>query len=109
MLIIKWKYENGEFAEERSTEHGVAGFFLFRNKSVIADVPESGELVRWMRDKKLIFDEVSLAVEDWGLTPLFWSKSLFLAYVFLRFYFYTVLVLSFLKGKCNILLIKLKG
>ncbi len=64
----RWKYEKGEFAEERSTEHGVAGFFLFRNKSVIADMPESGELVRWMRDKKLIFDEVSLAgTREFGL------------------------------------------
>ncbi len=57
----RWKFENGEFVEERSTEHGVAGFFLFRNKAVIEDVPESGELVRWMQGKKLSFDEVSLA------------------------------------------------
>ena len=25
----RWKYENGSFKEERSTEYGVAGFFLF--------------------------------------------------------------------------------
>ncbi len=64
----RWKYENGEFIEERSTEHGVAGFFLFRNKSIIEDVPESGELVRWMQGKKLVFDEVSLAgTREFGL------------------------------------------
>ena len=57
----RWKYENGEFAEERSVEYGVAGFFLFREKEIISDVPESGELVRWMRDKDLKFDTVSLA------------------------------------------------
>ncbi len=64
----RWKFEDGEFAEERSTEHGVAGFFLFRNKSVIADVPESGELVRWMQGKKLSFEEISLAgTREFGL------------------------------------------
>ncbi len=57
----RWKYENGEFAEERSVECGVAGFFLFNDKNVLEDVPESGELVRWMRDKGLSFDTVSLA------------------------------------------------
>ena len=57
----RWKYENGEFAEERSVEYGVAGFFLFNDKKVLEDVPESGELVRWMKDKGLKFDTVSLA------------------------------------------------
>ncbi len=57
----RWKYENGEFAEERSTEFGVAGFFLLKDKSVLEDVPESGELVRWMRDQGMRFDTVSLA------------------------------------------------
>ena len=32
----RWKYENGEFSEEKSVEHGVAGFFLFTDKSKIA-------------------------------------------------------------------------
>lgn len=57
----RWKYENGEFCEERSVEFGVAGFFLFNDKKVLKDVPESGELVRWMRDKNMAFDTVSLA------------------------------------------------
>lgn len=57
----RWKYENGVLVEERSTEHGVAGFFLFKNKSTIQDVPENGELVRWMRDNNLHFKEISLA------------------------------------------------
>ena len=64
----RWKYEYGGFEEERSTEHGVAGFFLFHDKSVIADVPESGELVRWMRDRGMKFGEVSLAgTREFGL------------------------------------------
>ena len=57
----RWKYENNEFEEERSEEFGVAGLFLFAEKKAIADVPESGELVRWMRDKGLKFKTLGLA------------------------------------------------
>lgn len=64
----RWKYENGAFDEERSTDHGVAGFFLFRNKSTLADVPESGELVRWMQSQNMHFAELSLAgAREFGL------------------------------------------
>lgn len=64
----RWKYENGEFSEEKSVEHGVAGFFLFTDKSKIADVPESGELVRWMQKKNMKYDEVGLAgTREFGL------------------------------------------
>ena len=57
----RWKYENGEFSEEKSTEYGVAGFFLFRDKRVLKDVPENGELVRWMQERRMSFATVSLA------------------------------------------------
>lgn len=64
----RWKYENGEFSEEKSTEYGVAGFFLFTDKSKISDVPESGELVRWMRDKGIKYDSVGLGgTKEFGL------------------------------------------
>lgn len=57
----RWKYENGELVEERSTEHGVAGFFLFKCKRDIEDIPDRGELVRWMKQKNMTFSEISLA------------------------------------------------
>ena len=57
----RWKYKNGMFAEERSCSHGVAGFFLFKNKADLAGVPESGELVRWFQEQNMTFDTVSLA------------------------------------------------
>ncbi|SKB95226.1 Phosphotransferase enzyme family protein [Lachnospiraceae bacterium] len=64
----RWKYENGKFAEERSTEHGVAGFFLFKDKEQLKDVPSEGELVRWMSESGMIFGEVSLAgTREFGL------------------------------------------
>lgn len=45
--------------EESSMECGVAGFFLFTEKDKIKDIPESGELVRWI--KKCEFDYVVIA------------------------------------------------
>ncbi|MCH5339030.1 MAG: NTP transferase domain-containing protein [Acetatifactor sp.] len=64
----RWKYENGEFVEEKSTRYGVAGFFLFTNKSKIADVPESGELVRWMQQNRMQYGTVGLAgTREFGL------------------------------------------
>lgn len=64
----RWKYENNQFMEERSMEYGVAGFFLFTEKAVLQDIPESGELVRWMSEQKFAFDVVGLAgTKEFGL------------------------------------------
>lgn len=64
----RWKYENGMLAEESSVEQGVAGFFIFHDKSALADVPESGELVRWMQGKAIQFKEIDLAgTREFGL------------------------------------------
>lgn len=57
----RWKYEKGVFQEERSEQYGVAGFFLFTDKSGLEEVPESGELVRWMRDNGKKYKEIGLA------------------------------------------------
>ena len=40
-FACRWKYENDRFSEERSTECGVAGLFLFKNKAVLEGVPRS--------------------------------------------------------------------
>ncbi len=60
-FCCRWSYQNGTFLEERSTEHGVAGFFLFGDKTRLSQVPESGELVRWMQEQNLKFQEIGLA------------------------------------------------
>ena len=57
----RWKYENASLKEERSTEYGVAGFFLFTDKKKLNNVPESGELVRWMSEQNISFETVGLA------------------------------------------------
>lgn len=64
----RWKYEDNTFVEESSVEHGVAGFFLFHDKSSLSGVPQSGELVRWMKEKEMRFETVSLAgTREFGL------------------------------------------
>ena len=47
----RWSYADGGFAEERSREHGVAGLFVFEDKSALAGIPASGELVRWLQQQ----------------------------------------------------------
>lgn len=64
----RWSYKNGKFIEERSSEFGVAGFFIFKEKSYIADVPTDGEFVRWLVSKDLDFVEEPLSrTHEYGL------------------------------------------
>lgn len=70
----RWKYENGKFVESPSTEYGVAGFFLFKEKSYLQDVPDEGEFVRWMGEKGYEFDTVGLySTKEYGLISE-WKK-----------------------------------
>lgn len=64
----RWSYENGRFEEKTSFEHGVAGFFLFTDKSKLENVPISGELVRWMQGNSMTYEEIGLAgTREFGL------------------------------------------
>ena len=51
----RWSYEEGKFLEKPSTEFGVAGHFIFKDKTFLADVPEDGEFVRWLQQKDMAF------------------------------------------------------
>lgn len=64
----RWSYSEGKFREERSSDHGVAGFFLFTEKSRLQGIPTEGELVRWMQSRDMRFQEISLAgTKEFGL------------------------------------------
>jgi GTP:adenosylcobinamide-phosphate guanylyltransferase len=66
----RWSYTDGRFVEERSREHGVAGLFVFQDKSTLSDIPAGGELVRWLQQKGHAFDELGLAgTREFGLLP----------------------------------------
>ncbi|MCI9143521.1 MAG: NTP transferase domain-containing protein [Lachnospiraceae bacterium] len=64
----RWSYIDGEFVEKSSCENGVAGFFLFTDKSKLREVPASGELVRWMQQEGKRYRAISLAgTKEFGL------------------------------------------
>lgn len=64
----RWKYEDKEFAEEPSSDRGVAGLFIFQARKYISDVPEEGEFVRWVKGKEIQFEEIPLyKTKEYGL------------------------------------------
>lgn len=64
----RWSYVDGEFEEKRSSKHGVAGFFLFTDKDKLKDVPQNGELVRWMQQNRMQYKELSLSgTKEFGI------------------------------------------
>ncbi len=70
----RWSYRDGKFIEERSFEFGVAGFFIFKDKSYIADVPTDGEFVRWLQTKGMTFEEAPLRkTHEYGLKSV-WDE-----------------------------------
>lgn len=57
----RWSLNDSQqLVHEASDTRGVAGFFRFPAKSLIADIPETGECVRWLANKQLEFQEVFL-------------------------------------------------
>lgn len=59
-FVCRWSFTNEGFVEEKSSENGVAGLFIFENKSIIEDVPKSGEFVRYLSNKDITFDNIDL-------------------------------------------------
>jgi len=55
----RWMFD-GTFREERSSRNGVAGLFIFTDKQIIMNVPNSGEFVKWLQSKNLNFKEIIL-------------------------------------------------
>ena len=60
----RWSYKNNNFFEEPSVEHGVAGCFIFQNKTYLQEVPASGEFVRWLQNENLSFNIIHLSDVD---------------------------------------------
>lgn len=56
----RWSYNNEEFKEEPSSENGVAGLFIFKDKSEIATVPDEGEFVRWLASQNIKFERLNM-------------------------------------------------
>lgn len=64
----RWKYEKEKFLEEPSLEFGVAGLFIFKDKSFLDNVPLSGEFVRWLQEENKLFKELPIGdTKEFGL------------------------------------------
>lgn len=64
----RWRYQSGIFEEIPSSETGVAGMFLFSDKKILSDVPNSGEFVRWLSSKNISFEPIPLdKTQEFGL------------------------------------------
>ncbi len=64
----RWRYQENRFDEIPSEEAGVAGLFLFENKSFLQDVPSEGEFVRWLQSKSWEFNTIPLErTREYGL------------------------------------------
>lgn len=63
-MPCRWKFQNGAFIEEKSDQFGVAGVFLFENKSFLNDVPIEGEFVRYLSKKDIEFQAFDIQMTD---------------------------------------------
>ena len=50
-FVCRWSFSEGEVKEEPSSNEGIAGVFIFKDKQQISSIPTSGEFVRHLRDK----------------------------------------------------------
>lgn len=56
----RWSYKDNKFEEVASSENGVAGMFVFKDKSEISDVPDEGEFVRYLSGKNISFKRLDM-------------------------------------------------
>ena len=67
-FLCRWSYKDNEFTEESSYEDGVAGLFIFNDKKIIENVPDSGEFVKWLQGMRINFKRLILAdTVEYGL------------------------------------------
>jgi len=56
----RWSYIDGKFIKNPSKERGVAGLFVFENKSLLENIPEEGAFVGWLQTQDIDFKELPL-------------------------------------------------
>ncbi len=67
-FTCRWSYQNGIFKETPSDHAGVAGLFIFSDKSSLNGVPAEGEFVKWLRQERRIFHSLKLTgTKEFGL------------------------------------------
>lgn len=65
--FCRWTFNNGKCEEEGGSQNGIFGFFIFKNKKQIEDVPMNGEFVRYLSKKtNLALKPVYLKIYEVG-------------------------------------------
>ncbi|MDD3416136.1 MAG: SIS domain-containing protein [Lachnospiraceae bacterium] len=73
-FVCRWKYERGQFIEEKSETQGVAGQFIFQDKVLLESVPDDGEFVRWLQSKRIeLMEQPLYQTHEYGLLTE-WDK-----------------------------------
>ena len=49
----RWTFKHGKPVEEGGDDNGIFGFFIFKSKKEIKNVPSSGEFVKFLRDSNV--------------------------------------------------------
>lgn len=56
-----WSFKNGKLEKFPSTEYGVAGCYIFNNKSYFKDFPETGSFTTWLKNSNITLNAISLS------------------------------------------------
>lgn len=52
-FVCRWHYTNGEYIQEHSKTNAIAGLFVFKDKSVLKGLPESGAFVPYLKKAQI--------------------------------------------------------
>ncbi len=67
-FTCRWRYEKKKFQESPSNTNGVAGLFIFKDKSCLKNLPSDGEFVRYLSEQNIDFKEIFLPkTKEFGL------------------------------------------
>lgn len=55
-----WSFQNGKLDKISSTKFGVAGCYIFNNKSYFKDFPETGSFTTWLKNSEIKFTPLSM-------------------------------------------------
>lgn len=59
-----WRLENGTLEKVSSTEHGVAGCFIFDKKERLRTLPGSGSFAGWLKDSGILLETMDMCGSD---------------------------------------------
>lgn len=72
----RWSYKDNQFLEEPSMDQGVAGHFVFQDKSHLNGLPIEGEFVRWLGEQGKKFEEWPLyKTKEYGILAEYQAQN----------------------------------